>query len=100
MASFDWDEGNIQHATRHGVTTVEIEEVIQNNPIDLTYGLRSGEERTEQIGETFAGRIVRVISTLRNEKVRPIAAIPLRTKWHARYFALKENSNAGKENDS
>ena len=98
MAKFDWDEFNTAHITRHGVKPQEAEEVISNDPIDLSVGLRNGEERSEQIGETENGRILRVVTTLRNGKIRVITAIPLRTKWRERYFALKEKWNAGKQN--
>jgi uncharacterized DUF497 family protein len=96
--SFDWDEFNIAHIARHGVEPYEAEEVISNNPIDVSEVVRNGEERSEQVGETDKGRILRVVTTLRNGNVRVITAIPLRTRWHDRYFAMKEKWNAGKQN--
>ncbi len=100
MAEFDWDEGNIPKVLRHGVEPHEAEEVVTNDPIDLPVTIRNGEERTEQIGETDTGRIIRVVTHFRNGKVRVITAIPLRTRWHARYFAMKENKNARDKNIS
>jgi uncharacterized protein len=97
---FDWDEFNTAHIAKHRVEPHEAEEVIANDPIDLSIGLRHGEERTEQIGETENGRILRVVTTLRNGNIRVITAIPLRTRWHERYFALREKWNAGKQNSS
>lgn len=96
--SFDWDEANIAHIAKHDVEPHEAEEVISNNPIDLSAEPRNGEERAVQVGETDKGRILRVITTLRNGNVRVITAIPLRTRWHERYFAMKESRNAGKQN--
>jgi uncharacterized DUF497 family protein len=96
--SFDWDEFNIAHIAKHGVEPHEAEEVITNDPIDLAATIRNGEERSEQVGETDKGRILRVDTTLRNGKIRVITAIPLRTRWHKRYFAMKEKWNAGKPN--
>jgi hypothetical protein len=93
---FDWDEFNTAHIAKHGVEPHEAEEVVTNDPIDLSVSLRNGEERTEQIGETANGRILRVVTTLRNGNIRVITAIPLRTRWHERYFALREKWNAGK----
>jgi uncharacterized protein len=95
---FDWDDFNTAHIAKHGVEPHEAEEVISNNPIDLSEVVRNGEERFEQIGETDKGRILRVVTTLRNGNVRFITAIPLRSRWHAWYFALKENSNARDKN--
>lgn len=95
---FDWDEFNIAHIAKHQVEPHEAEEVIANDPIDLSVNLRNGEERIEQIGETAAGRILRLVTTLRNGKIRVITAIPLRTRWHERYFTLKEQRNARNQN--
>ena len=30
---FDWDEGNLEHATKHGVARSEIEQVFRNDPM-------------------------------------------------------------------
>jgi uncharacterized DUF497 family protein len=98
MAKFDWDEFNTAHIAKHCIEPHEAEEVISNDPIDLSVGLRKGEERSEQIGETENGRILRVVTTLRNGNIRVITAIPLRTRWHERYFAMKEKWNARKQN--
>jgi hypothetical protein len=49
---FEWDEANTAHIAKHGVEPHEAEEVISNDPIDLSAGLRNAEERSEQIGET------------------------------------------------
>lgn len=95
---FDWDEANIAHIAKHGVEPDEAEEVISNNPIDLSEVFRNDEQRTEQVGETNGGRILRVVTTLRNDNIRVITAIPLRSRRHAWYFALKEKSNARNEN--
>jgi uncharacterized protein len=98
MAEFEWDERNITHIAEHGVESHEAEEVITNDPMDLAITISNGEERIEQVGETSAGRIIRVITTLRNGNIRVITAIPLRTRWHARYFAMKETKNARDKN--
>ena len=97
---FDWDEANAVHIAKHGVEPHEAEEVTTNYPIDLAVTIRNGEERTEQVGETNNGRIIRVVTTLRHGKIRVIMAIPLRTRWHARYFAMKGNQYARDKNIS
>jgi uncharacterized protein len=98
MAEFDWDEFNPAHIARHGVEPHEAEEVITNDPIDLAITIRNGEERSEQVGETDKRRILRVVTTVRNGNTRVITAIPLRSRWHAWYYVLKENSNARDKN--
>lgn len=48
---FDWDAANLGHLAEHDVTPAEAEEVVLNNPIDLTRQARNGEDRVAQIGE-------------------------------------------------
>ncbi len=31
---FDWDEANLEHIARHGVSREEAEQVILNDPVD------------------------------------------------------------------
>jgi uncharacterized DUF497 family protein len=93
-SKFEWDGENTSHIARHGIEPYEAEEVILNDPIDLAITLRNGEERIEQIGETATGRILRVVTTLRQDKIRIVTAIPLKSRWHSRYFAMKEQRNA------
>ncbi len=83
---FDWDEGNEDHATRHGVEVYEIEEALLD-PDGVTgeaYGV--GPERREAvIGETYHGRIVFVVYTVRGDRVRPISAREATDKEKRRY---------------
>lgn len=95
---FDWDEANTAHIAKHGVEPYEAQEVIANGPIDLAVTIRNGEERIEQIGETAAGRILQVITTIRNGRIRVVTALPLRSRWHEWYFAMKEGRNARNKN--
>jgi hypothetical protein len=97
MLEFDWDEANIAHIARHGVKPHEAEEVILNEPIDLAYVVRNGEERIEQIGETLAGRILTVVSMFRTGKIRVVTARPLRSRYRGRYLKMKEERNAGEQ---
>ena len=49
MLLFDWDDANIAHIARHAVTTEEAEQVIRNNPMDISYNI-VGEEETIRPG--------------------------------------------------
>ena len=51
-----------------------------NEPVDLELQLRSGEDRMVQVGETDAGRILVVVTTWRNGKLRVITAFPAKKK--------------------
>jgi uncharacterized protein len=83
---FDWDEGNEDHATRHGVEVYEIEEALLD-PGGVTgeaYGVGS-ERREAVIGETYHGRIVFVVYTMRDDRVRPVSAREATDKEKRRY---------------
>jgi uncharacterized DUF497 family protein len=93
---FDWDDQDIGHLARHQISPEEAEQVIENRPVDLESHIRNGEERTPQIGETNAGRILIVISTMKEKKVRVVTARPA-NKNYRRYFAsMKRNGNVGR----
>jgi hypothetical protein len=86
---FDWDGGNTEHVAKHGIAPAEAEQVVLNEPIDLNFEVRSGEERIAQIGETDAGRILVVITTLRDDRIRVVTAIPANRKLRRLYLAQK-----------
>lgn len=73
---FDWDEGNLFKGwERHRVRFSECEEVFMNRPLVAApaYGAAE-EERLAVLGRTDAGRLLCVIFTLRNARVRVISA--------------------------
>jgi uncharacterized protein len=67
---FDWDDSNRSHIAERLVSPREAEEVILNNPVDLERQNRNGEDRILQLGETNAGRILLVVSTFAERKIR------------------------------
>jgi uncharacterized DUF497 family protein len=71
---FDWDEANIDHIARHGVTREEAEEVILQDPVDFGLDLAAGEERYQQLGMTRRGRVLFVVTTWRANRLRVITA--------------------------
>ena len=71
---FEWDSSNVEHIAEHGITPAEAEQVILNNPLDLEFQIRNGEERIAQVGETDAGRILVIITTMRGELIRVVTA--------------------------
>ena len=71
---FDWDKANRKHIARHLVSTDEAEQAVNNDPLDLEMQTESGEERLVQLGETDKHRILLVVTTWRNSKVRVITA--------------------------
>ena len=65
----DWDEANIAHIGRHGVTTGDAADVFANGATDLRYEVVAGEERWTSIGHTGRLRILVVVWPMRGEAI-------------------------------
>jgi len=75
VAKFDWDDANIGHIARHGVTPEEVEQAFANDPLAVVAEqLRSGEQRVLCAGFTDARRPLQFVYTLRRGKIRVITA--------------------------
>jgi uncharacterized DUF497 family protein len=73
--NFDWDHANIGHIAIHQISPEEAEEVLLNDPLDVQFDPDANdEERWTYLGETNKGRIVNVVITLRDEKIRVVTA--------------------------
>lgn len=90
---FEWDDGNtLKSAAKHGVTTAEAEEVFllgQAVPLGVQVSPEVSEERLGIVGATYTGRILQVVFTLREGKIRPISARPAgrrERKYHEAYL--------------
>jgi hypothetical protein len=90
---FDWNDANITHIAKHGITPAEAEQVIQNGPFDLTFQRRFEEPRFAQVGETDLGRILLVVTTWRNGLIRVVTAFPAKKPLRAWYAAQKAKRN-------
>lgn len=87
---FDWDDANILHLAEHDLTPEEAEEVLLGEPIEMGQDPRSrGEERWSFAGETFEGRILQVVITMRGEKVRVVTAFEPIRRIKLRYLQSK-----------
>ena len=71
---FDWDEANVGHLARHSVRPEEAEQVILNNPVDLGMEIVEREERDLNLGATLQGRVLLVVTTWRENRVRVVTA--------------------------
>ena len=71
---FDWDEANIGHVARHSVLPEEAEQVILNDPVDLGMEIVEGEDRYLNLGATVQHRILLVVTTWREDRVRVVTA--------------------------
>ncbi len=90
---FDWNKSNIDHIAKHGITPFEAEQAVLNDPIDLEFQRRGEESRVVQIGETDQGRVLVIVTTLRNGLTRVVTAFPAKKPLRAVYAAQKEKSN-------
>ncbi len=83
---FDWDEANVTHIARHGVSRVETEEALIDPLAEMIDSEIVGEEvRYRQVGSTSGGRILIVIFALRGDTVRPVTAFEA-TRFMARRY--------------
>jgi uncharacterized DUF497 family protein len=97
---FDWDEANITHIAEHDVLPFEAEEVVDSQPLYLDYLIEMGEARHREIGETLAGRILIVVSTVRGERTRVVTAYAPSRSLRMTYLSFKESEQHGKKNSS
>ena len=91
---FDWNEANRTHIAEHGISPDEAEQVVKNQPVDVTLQTLGGEERIVQVGETDARRILVVVTTWRREKVRVITAFPANPRMR-RFYLTQQARNHG-----
>lgn len=88
---FDWDDGNrTKSVSKHAVSTVETEEVFlsgQAAPLGMQISPEAPEERLGIVGPTYMGRILHVVFTLREGKIRPISTRPAHRRERELYEA-------------
>jgi len=83
---FEWDEVNLEHIARHGVSATEVEEAA-TDPRRLgapAYNLK-GETRWALLGATVAGRILFVVFTKRQRRIRVVTARDATPREKRRY---------------
>lgn len=91
---FDWDHGNKdKNWQKHKVTADEAEEVFDNEPKFFFEDTRrsEAEERPGLLGQTDAGRLLSIVFTVRQEKIRVITARDMSRKERRAYEEIKKN---------
>ena len=87
--SFEWDSGNSQKSfKKHDVGTDEIESLFEMKmavPLGRQISPEVAEERLCIIGPSRTGRMISVVFTLRNGRIRPISGRPASRKERALY---------------
>lgn len=91
---FEWDSGNYSKSARkHGVISEEIESVFELRmaaPLGRQFSPSVDEERLCIVGPSSAGRLLSVVFTLREGRVRPISCRPASRKEHKLYEEVRK----------
>lgn len=83
---FEWDEYNINHIARHNVTLEEAEEALLDfRRIGTPAYQVTNEQRWAVLGSTEAGRILFVVFTRRDGRIRVVTARDATNKEKRRY---------------
>jgi uncharacterized DUF497 family protein len=95
VEGFEWDKGNIQkNWERHGVSHIECEEAFFNNPLVVKKDAphSTNEERYFVLGRTDTGRLLFIVFTVRNNRVRVISARDMSKKERKLYEKTENNT--------
>jgi uncharacterized DUF497 family protein len=65
MLKFDWDEANLRHATRHGVSREEIEGALETGFVVASAYERSGEVRYSMVARSPSEALLEIVATVR-----------------------------------
>ena len=74
---FDWDRNNLKKIKAHRVTASEVEQALSISPISIYEQDADGEPRYVYYGETTSLRLLAVVLTEREGKIRVITAYEL-----------------------
>jgi uncharacterized DUF497 family protein len=88
-AVFDWDKNNLKKIRAHRIRRAEVEQALSNAPI-LIYEQDAGDEqRYVYYSETNTGRLLAIVVTERNGRIRVITAYELDAGQKRDYLALR-----------
>jgi uncharacterized DUF497 family protein len=77
MVVFDWDQNNLRKIKAHQVKAAEVEQALSREPI-LIYEQDAGDEaRYVYYGETEHSRLLAMVVTERDDKIRVVTAYEL-----------------------
>ena len=94
IEGFDWDKANIvKNREKHGVEPQEYEEIFFNTPLIFLKDPKHStnkERRFGLLGKTNAGRKLEMYFTVRDNKIRIIAAWDMSRRGKAVYITQEE----------
>ena len=74
---FDWDPNNLKKIRAHRIKVAEVEQVLSREPILIYEQDGDGESRYVYYGETERNRLLAVVLTERDKKIRVITVYDL-----------------------
>jgi uncharacterized DUF497 family protein len=87
--TFDWNAENRKHIARHGITPEEVEEAVRIEPLEAGAQHHESEQRVLCFGRTKSGRLLTVLYTERNGKIRVVTAYGMTGEQQRLYFEGK-----------
>jgi uncharacterized DUF497 family protein len=87
--TFEWDAENRKHIARHGITPKEAEEAVRIEPLEAGVQHHESEERVLCFGRTKSGRLLTVLYTERNDRIRVVTAYGMTGEQQRLYFEGK-----------
>jgi hypothetical protein len=97
FSGFEWDRGNIdKNKKSHNVENYECEQVFFSSPLIVVHDEKHsvGEIRYAAFGQTIQGRLLTVVFTKRNDKIRVISARDMNRK-EREFYGKYEKENTG-----
>jgi uncharacterized DUF497 family protein len=86
---FEWDAQSRRHIPRHGITPQEAEEAVLIEPLEADVQRHESEERVLCFGRTGSGRLLTVLYTERQAKIRVVTAYDMTKERQRLYFEAK-----------
>jgi uncharacterized DUF497 family protein len=77
VAVFDWDQNNLKKIRAHRVKVAEVEQALGREPILIYEQDAGGEARYVYYGQTERNRLLAIVLTERDNKIRVITAYEL-----------------------
>ena len=77
LVKFDWDQNNLKKLRAHRIKVEEVEQALFREPILIYEQDAPGEARYVYYGETERNRLLAIVLTERDDKIRVITAYEL-----------------------
>ena len=87
--AFEWDAANLRHLAEHRISRSEFEEAMRHDPIIVDFADEAGEERWYALGATNRLRVLFLVFTYRQDRIRPITGWDAGKRLRELYFRKK-----------